>query len=137
MEQITIIGLVVLVLAAGIKEFFTWLGKKNLQNTDIQFATINNQLANINAKINNIEEQSKIMYEWHDKSDRDGVKIWYVRQSLEDSMRDNARAVETIAKNMELQTRLLEELILTQRSLSKEQSDILKDINDIKRDLEE
>ena len=77
------------------------------------------------------------MYDWHNKSDPDGVKIWYVRQSLENALRDNAKATEAIARNIELQTRLLEEMIQNQKSLSKEQMEMKNDIRDIERILED
>jgi hypothetical protein len=118
--------------------------QKNIQNTEARFdgmkKSIDNVLSSIESvkeKIAELSKQSKDMYEWHDKSDADGVKIWYVRQSLENALRDNAKATEAIARNIELQTRLLEEMISNQRNLSKEQAEMMKDIRDIERALED
>jgi len=140
----TILGLIVLAFGAAIKEFFAWVSKKNIQNTEARFdgmkKSIDNVLSSIDSvkeKIAELSKQSKDMYEWHDKSDADGVKIWYVRQSLENALRDNAKATEAIARNIELQTRLLEEMISNQRNLSKEQAEMMKDIRDIERALED
>ena len=76
------------------------------------------------------------MYEWHDKDDQDGVKVWYIRQSLENVLRDNASAVAAIAKNSELQTRLLEEMLESQKILIREQSQLMREVRDVQRSLE-
>lgn len=166
-ENFTLLGLVALILAAAVRELFAWLSKKNLQNSQEKYQKladsvasvakkldkideenrvekISSDLKSLNEKIDDMEEeiediakQTKDMYEWHDKSDADGVKIWYVRQSLENALRDNAKATEAIARNIELQTRLLEEMISNQRNLSKEQAEMMKDIRDIERALED
>lgn len=143
-ENATILGLVVLVIGAGIKELFGWISKKNIQNSEARFESltkslqsVDEKLIKIDSKVDNLVEQTEEMYEWHNKSDQDGVKVWYVRQSLENALRDNAKAVEAIAKNIELQTRLLEEMITNQRMISKEQSEIIRDIRDIERKLED
>lgn len=41
------------------------------------------------------------LHDWHDKEDADGVKIWYIRQSLAD-------AITTFAASVDAQTRALE-----------------------------
>lgn len=166
-ENMTLLGLFALVIAAAVREFFGWLSKKNIQNSQTKYdklregisavttkldkideenrvEKISADIKAINAKVDNIDQEVKIllkqsedMYEWHDKSDTDGVKIWYVRQSLENALRDNAKATEAIARNIELQTRLLEEMISNQKNLSKEQAEMMKDIRDIERSLDD
>jgi chromosome segregation ATPase len=166
-ENMTVIGLLALIIAAAVREFFGWLSKKNIQNSqekhqklvdgikaitakldkideENRVEKISADIKSLNAKVNTIEmdletlsKQSSDMYEWHNKSDGDGVKVWYVRQSLENALRDNAKATEAIARNIELQTRLLEEMISNQRSLAKEQTEMMKDIRDIERSLED
>ena len=44
------------------------------------------------------------LHEWHNKEDADGVKIWYIRQSLAD-------AITTFAASVEAQTKALEAII--------------------------
>lgn len=166
-ENMTILGLIALIIAAAVREFFGWLSKKNIQNSQTRFDKITDGISSIqkrlekideenrvekisadikaiNSKVDRVEEdleklskQSEDMYDWHNKSDGDGVKVWYVRQSLENALRDNAKATEAIARNIELQTRLLEEMISNQRSLSKEQAEMMKDIRDIERALDD
>ena len=143
-QEATIIGLFVLVIGAGIKELFGWVSKKNIQNSEARLDSMiknidltNQKIDSVSSKIEDLIKQSQDMYDWHNKSDADGVKIWYVRQSLENALRDNAKATEAIARNIELQTRLLEEMIANQRNLSKEQAEMMKDIRDIERALDE
>ena len=166
-QNFTLLGLFALILAAATRELFGWLSKKNLQNSQEKYQKLVNgmeavakkldkideenrvekisaDIKSLNTKVDRVEEelgtlskQSEEMYNWHDKSDADGVKVWYVRQSLENALRDNAKATEAIARNIELQTRLLEEMISNQRNLSKEQAEMMKDIRDIERALDD
>lgn len=166
-QNFTLLGLFALILAAATRELFGWLSKKNLQNSKEKYdklqsgmnaiaskldkideenrvERISADIKSLNIKVDRVEEeletlskQSEEMYNWHDKSDADGVKVWYVRQSLENALRDNAKATEAIARNIELQTRLLEEMISNQRNLSKEQAEMMKDIRDIERALDD
>lgn len=162
-ENMTILGLIALIIAAAVREFFGWLSKKNIQNSQTRFDKLTEGISSIQKKLDKIDEENRVekisadikalnrkvdrveeeletlskqseeMYDWHNKSDGDGVKVWYVRQSLENALRDNAKATEAIARNIELQTRLLEEMISNQRSLAKEQTEMMKDIRDIER----
>lgn len=166
-ENMTLLGLFALVIAAAVRELFGWLSKKNLQNSQTRFDKLTEGMTSIQKKLDKIDEENRVekisadiktlntkmdrveedleklskqsedMYDWHNKSDADGVKVWYVRQSLENALRDNAKATEAIARNIELQTRLLEEMISNQRNLSKEQAEMMKDIRDIERSLDD
>ena len=166
-QNMTLLGLFALVIAAAVREFFAWLSKKNIQNSQTRYDKLFEGINTVSKKLDKIDEENRVekissdikilksklddveediaslsrqteeMYEWHNKSDPDGVKIWYVRQSLENALRDNAKATEAIARNIELQTRLLEEMIQNQRALSKEQTEMMKDIRDIERTLQD
>jgi outer membrane murein-binding lipoprotein Lpp len=166
-ENMTILGLMALIIAAAVREFFGWLSKKNIQSSQARYdklyeginsvtkkldkideenrvekisadiKTLNNKVDDLEVDMKKLSKQSEDMYDWHNKSDADGVKVWYVRQSLENALRDNAKATEAIARNIELQTRLLEEMISNQRNLSKEQAEMMKDIRDIERALDD
>lgn len=41
-------------------------------------------------EFNKMKSQIHDLHMWHDKDDGDGVKIWYVRKSLEDNMKNLA-----------------------------------------------
>ena len=88
-QEATIIGLFVLVIGAGIKELFGWVSKKNIQNSEARLDSMiknidltNQKIDSVSSKIEDLIKQSQYMYDWHNNSDADGVKILYVRQSL-------------------------------------------------------
>lgn len=51
-----------------------------------------------------ILDMTKDLHDWHNVNDKDGTKIWYVKSSLEDAMKE-------LAKNIAAQTRVFERLI--------------------------
>lgn len=60
-------------------------------------------------KIDNIERMTKELYKWHDVADEEGVKIWYVRRSLEE-------AIGKLSENIAKQTEIFQALILEIRT---------------------
>jgi hypothetical protein len=50
------------------------------------------------------------LHRWHDRDDDEGVKVWYVRKSLEE-------AVEKLANNIAEQTRIFQEMQREQRDV--------------------
>ena len=58
----------------------------------------------LDKKVENIVELTEDLHKWHDKEDADGVKVWYVRASLE-------RSIEELNETIERQTRVLEKLL--------------------------
>ena len=129
MEDITVAGLVILVFGAAIREAFGWFKQKNLQNSEARLKAVESAVKDTGQEIEKIKEdilepmkaRMEILYEWHDKTDQDGVKIWYVRKSLEDTLGDTSKAMTILAKNSEIQTRLLEEINNEQRAFRSEQ----------------
>jgi hypothetical protein len=121
-------ALLATLLALAMRELFSWLKEKNLQNTDNKIYQINDSLKSISdrvekvdLKVDLINQMNKTMFDWHDKSDEDGVKIWYVRRSLEEALQENVRAINILAKNSEMQTRLLEDMVRQNKEMSKDQ----------------
>ena len=53
------------------------------------------------------------LHDWHDKEDSEGVKVWYVRRSLED-------AITKLSENIERQTEILTELHREQKDIRSE-----------------
>jgi hypothetical protein len=114
-------ALVATLLALAIRELFSWLKEKSLQTTDNKIVQINNSLKSITDRVEKVDikidmanQMNKTMFDWHDKSDEDGVKIWYVRRSLEE-------AINILAKNSDMQTRLLEDMVRQNKEISKDQ----------------
>lgn len=57
------------------------------------------KLSSIETKISAIETLTSELHKWHDKEDADGVKVWYVRQSLETAI---LKLTDTIASQTDL-----------------------------------
>ncbi len=121
-------ALVATLVALALRELFSWLKEKNLQNTDNKIYQINDSLKSISdrtekidVKIDMINQMNRTMFDWHDKNDEDGVKIWYVRRSLEEALHENVKAINILAKNSEAQTRLLEDMVRQNKEMSKDQ----------------
>jgi hypothetical protein len=121
-------ALIATLVALAMRELFSWLKEKNLQNTDNKIYQISDSLKSISdrvekvdLKIDMVNQMNKTMYDWHDKNDEDGVKIWYVRRSLEEALHENVKAINILAKNSELQTRLLEDMVKQNKEMSKDQ----------------
>jgi hypothetical protein len=121
-------ALLVTLVALAARELFSWLKEKNLQNTDNKIYQLNDSLKSIDNRVEKIDmkvdgllQTNKTMYDWHDKNDEDGVKIWYVRRSLEEALHENVKAINILAKNSEVQTRLLEDMVKQNKEMSKDQ----------------
>lgn len=61
-------------------------------------------------KENEVHQQIRDLYVWHSKTDEDGVPVWYVRRSLEDT-------IIKLAENMEKQTELLRIMVDNQKQM--------------------
>lgn len=61
-------------------------------------------------KMDKMQKQIEDLYEWHNVTDDDGVKIWYVRRSLEG-------AVEKLVEAVNSQNKALTELSSTNEVL--------------------
>lgn len=81
---------------------FDFLGKKKFAKNDVCLTPA-------------IIQQIKDLWDWHNKTDDEGVKVWYVRRSLE-------KAIERLAENTDTQTKIFTELV-------HEIKDMRRDIN--------
>lgn len=52
------------------------------------------------------------LHQWHSLTDEEGVKVWYVRRSLEDAIRE-------LSSNIRAQTEVLQNLVLESRETRK------------------
>lgn len=142
-NELTVVGLLAALLLIVVREAFAFIANKNLQASDSRFRRTSDQIENIltdlkeqKAALDHITKKTNIMFEWHDKNDQDGVKVWYVRQSLENILRDNAIAIAAVARNSELQTRLLEEMLESQRILVREQAQLMRELREIQHSID-
>lgn len=73
-----------------------------------------------------IKNQVKDLHQWHDKEDTNGVKIWYVPKSLEESI---AKLTDTILA----QTDLLKNYPIIMESIVERLKEISEEIKQIKK----
>ena len=60
-----------------------------------------------------IEEQTQDLWDWHNVNDQEGVKLWYVRRSLEDAIKDLSEAIQ-------IQTNVLREIHQEQKAIRRD-----------------
>ena len=99
--SVTDIGVAGLFIIVVLRQIFDFLGKRNGRDLrECDFKTIAHQ----------VEE----LHKWHDKDDNEGVKIWYVRKSLEDAITKLAMNIETMT---EIFRGMQAEVLATRRDL--------------------
>lgn len=69
-------------------------------------------LVEINTKLDKQGRQIKDLYEWHDVKDNEGVRLWYVRRSLEE-------AIKELSDNIARQTEVFSGLVTEIRLMTK------------------
>jgi hypothetical protein len=74
------------------------------------------RIANIETLCYDLKKKTDELHKWHDMVDSDGVKIWYVRKSLED-------AIVKLADNIAVQTEIMREIVV---SIKKTDEDVQK-----------
>jgi len=124
MEDITAIGLVLMVFGMAAKSLFDWLRQKNLQNSEDRLKAVESNMKEMKTLFikhdedhHFTNEQVRELHEWHDRKDADGVPVWYVRKSLEEIIKQNAEAVVLLAQQSSLQTQVLKEVSENQRDM--------------------
>lgn len=103
MDDITSLGFGVAISFLVIKELFV-IVKKQMDNRDPAGAVSRYETK---AAIKQIDQ----LWHWHNKTDQDGVPVWYVRKSLEDVIYKLSENIENQNKLMESNTRILESLV--------------------------
>ncbi len=65
---------------------------------------MNEHVNDVRGAVSAIKDKVDDLHEWHNKTDADGIPLWYVRRSLEESIRDLG---EKIYLQIEIQTEIL------------------------------
>ena len=65
-------------------------------------------------------KQIEQLWNWHNKTDQDGVPVWYVRKSLEDVIFKLSENLENQNRLIESNSRILESLVDKVRDLDRE-----------------
>jgi hypothetical protein len=86
-----------------IKELFI-IVKKLIENRD-PTSVVSRQDTKLALK------QIEQLWNWHNKTDQDGVPVWYVRKSLEDVIYKLSENIEAQNRLVESNTRILESLV--------------------------
>lgn len=120
MGELSIIGLAVTAVGFAAKEVVSYFKEKSLKEDEKRLVALEKAVTDLKVDIEPMITQTKELHEWHNKSDEDGVKIWYIRKSLENVLRENAQATAVLARNSELQTTLLKEMIEGQKTIMHE-----------------
>lgn len=76
-----------------------------------------------------IKNKTEDLHEWHSKEDKDGVKIWYFRSSLEEAMVDLKGAVFSLSKSIDNQTIFMKTIVA---NVSSSNELIIRELDDIK-----
>jgi len=98
MDVLTQLGIGGIFAILILREVFNYLGKKSTSGPATACAIGDNTKA---------ARQIERLYEWHDKEDQDGVKVWYVRSTLEKAIDKLTEAVE---RDAQVSERILERL---------------------------
>jgi hypothetical protein len=73
-----------------------------IENTLLsQMTNLESLVSGIKVRSVNIARQTEDLWKWHNQKDEDGVPVWYVRRSLERSIRELSESVraQTVACN--------------------------------------
>jgi hypothetical protein len=111
-------GIIAIIVFLVLKESFglvRWAidrkknGKNGSRSCDMPLivSRIDSTLGILMNKVAELSPKMSDLHTWHDKEDGDGVKIWYVRQSLEKAI---AKLIETIQDQSKLMERLVTRL---------------------------
>ena len=77
-------------------------------------AVMGGHVADIRGSVMDIQGKVDDLYNWHNKTDANGIPLWYLQPSLEQSIKKLTvqidRSAEVQAKNGELLTRILEHM---------------------------
>ena len=69
-----------------------------------QSLIMNEHVNDVRGAVSVIKDKVDDLHEWHNKTDADGIPLWYVRRSLEESIRELG---EKIYLQIEIQTEIL------------------------------
>jgi predicted nuclease with TOPRIM domain len=69
--------------------------KKSVKKINEMISYLENYHKRLENHFDVLISQTDDLWDWHNKEDSDGVKIWYVRSSLEASIKDLVSTLET------------------------------------------
>jgi len=105
------VGLIAAIMV--IREVLGFLDKKKYTNGNSHEhgAVMNEHVNDVRIAVSKVKDKVNDLHDWHDKRDADGVPLWYVRRSLEDSIKDLG---EKMCQQIEVQTKILQHMQKTE-----------------------
>ena len=73
-----------------------------------------------NAALEQMAKEVHEMHEWHAVTDEDGVKVWYIRRSLENTL-------DKLSHTLDAQTQLLKEMVLILKDTRNEMDAVIRE----------
>jgi hypothetical protein len=83
---------------------------------------------NSNVTIEQMAKEVHEMHEWHAVTDEDGVKVWYIRRSLEHTL-------DKLSHTLDAQTQLLKEMVLILKDTRNEMDAVIRETREIHREI--
>lgn len=131
-EPVTSTALIVAVIAIILDKTLPWIAKVRKGGSPEELN--GERLNRIETKVEAMSDKLDDLHEWHDKEDVDGVKVWYMRKSLEDAILKLGDNVDRQTRVLESQTHVLEALARSQDLIvNKMQEDKQTIIDEIRR----
>lgn len=112
-ELIPQLGLAGIIIVFFLKEMFAYLRARDeeRQSTSAPSNGITLRMNDILAICRKLDSQIRDLYNWHNVKDRDNVPVWYVRETLENNVKDLTAAIEAMAKAAKEQSETLDEAL--------------------------
>ena len=110
-DELTGISVAGILTILILREVFNFLQRRKM-GSDHSIAELKPYLSSIDKKIT-------ALYDWHNKEDDDGVKVWYVRKSLEN-------AIDNLNETIQHQEKLF-------RAIFDKIEQIDRDVKDLKK----
>ena len=81
-----------------------------------------------NTALEQMAKEVHEMHEWHAVTDEDGVKVWYIRRSLENTL-------DKLSHTLDAQTQLLKEMVLILKDTRNEMDAVIRETREIHREI--
>ena len=98
-------------VVAALMGLFWWIERRERSQLLKEMSTKFSRLAEVIRIISEVSTRQQIMckqtedlWNWHERADEDGVKVWYIKKSLE-------KHVETLATNETTQTEVMKRIV--------------------------
>ncbi len=101
LQELTPVGVLAALVYLIVREILQYAGSKDR----VSVSDVYDEVEQLLNAVDKIAEQVDDLHAWHSKEDDDGVKVWYVRRSLETSLAQ-------LSNNIGAQTAVLERLLL-------------------------